>query len=223
MRSTRRQHVTRWTVTLGALGLLGLLGAVPPAQAAETQGELPLTLTAFAVNRDGYTGAETGTVDITIQQWSTPEEVKRFRDTLVESGDDALLDWLQDQEPVGHIQVDDNLGWDIHFATRDERASGGLRILFVTDRPMSYWELTSGSRSSQYDFIFCEIRLDKNGEGQGKLSGAAQIRYDRQNDRIEMENYTIEPVRLQTVHVVEGGPEVAAEAPKGSMNRKETE
>jgi hypothetical protein len=198
------------TLPLAALGLLVLAGATPPATAADDDADLPLSLTAFAVNRDGFTGTETGTVDITIDRWSTPEEVKAFRDTLIESGSDALLDWLQDVEPMGHIQVDQSLGWDIHFASRDERASGGLRIIFVTDRPMSYWELTRGGRSTRYDFVFCEIRIDEDGEGQGKLSGATQISYDRQHDRIEMENYTIEPVRLQAVRVVDGGANLAA-------------
>jgi hypothetical protein len=209
MSRTLRRRLTRWTLPLAALGLVGVLGTGAPASAEESQGELPLSLTAFAVNRDGYTGTETGTVDITIDRWSTPEEVKTFTDTLVESGSDALLDWLQDLEPMGHIQVDQSLGWDIHFATRDERASGGLRIVFVTDRPMSYWELTGGSRSTQYDFIFCEIRIGEDGEGQGKLSGATKIHYDRQMNRIEMENYTIEPVRLQAVKVIEGGEQLA--------------
>lgn len=204
MPRTIRDFVRRmWSVSVLAL-LAVVVG--PAAAAAPYAGELPLKMTAFAVNREGYTGAETGTVDITIQRWATPEEVKTFHDTLIESGSDALLDWLEDIEPrAGYLQVEQSLGWDIHFATYSELPSGGLKIVFVTDRPMGYWELTNQTRSSQYEFIFCEIRLNEKGEGQGKLSGAAQIRYNELTEQIEMENYTIEPVRLQTVRVLSTG------------------
>jgi hypothetical protein len=191
-----------------AAALIAIAGLFAPsiAAAGSYAGELPLTLSAFAVNREGYTGTETGRVDITIERWSTAEEVKTFEDTLVESGSDALLEWLEDIEPrAGYMQVEQSLGWDIHFAAYDELASGGLRIVFVTDRPMSYWEVTGQTRSSQYEFMFCEIRIDEEGEGQGKLSGATQIRYNEPTDQIEMENFSIEPVRLQTVVVVDRG------------------
>jgi hypothetical protein len=197
--------VNRWTAAAALLAMVAL-AAPSVAAAGSYAGELPLTLSAFAVNREGYAGAETGRVDITIERWSTAEEVKTFEDTIVESGSDALLEWLEDIEPrAGYIQVEQSLGWDIHFATYDERASGGLKIVFVTDRPMSYWEVTSQTRSSQYEFIFCEIRIDEEGEGQGKLSGAAQITYNELTEQIEMENFSIEPVRLQTVEVVDSG------------------
>jgi hypothetical protein len=194
------------TTTLGTgaavvLAFLLALGAAPAASAFDV--ELPLTMTALALDRDAVAGAETGTVTITIERWSTPEERAKFRDTLIESGSDALLDWLQDVEPrAGYIRYEQSVGWDIHFAAYEERPSGGIRIVFVTDRPMAFWEVANQTRSSEYEFYFCEIRLDDEGQGQGKLSSATRIRYLNATNQIEMEDYSVEPVRLQGVKVM---------------------
>jgi hypothetical protein len=198
-------RLVRWTWLLGVTVLLGAVGA-EAGTPAKYDGRLPLTLTALAVDESGVAGTATGTVDITIERWSTKKEAAAFRDTVVESGSEALLKWLEGVKPrVGYIRIDGNLGWDIRFAQYEERPSGGARIILVTDRPMSYWERAERPRSANYEFIFCDVRLDKKGQGQGKLASAAQIRYSRLTDQIEMENYNIEPVRLQNVRVLESG------------------
>jgi hypothetical protein len=204
--SNRLRRLVRWTVPFGVVALFGAVG--PEARAgAAYDGSLPLKMTALAVNRTGAVGGTTtGTVDITIERWATEKEAATFRDTVMESGSDALLKWLEGIKPrAGSIRIDDSLGWDIQYAQYQKRPSGGISIVIVTDRPMSYWELTTRPRSAEYEFIFCEIRLDDKGEGQGKLAGAAQIRYSRLTDQIEMENYGIEPIRLQAVKVLESG------------------
>jgi hypothetical protein len=196
-------HLNHWTGPVGILALLAALVAAPRL-ARPFDVELPLTMTSLALDRDAVGGAETGTVTITIERWSTPEERETFRDTLIESGSDALLDWLQDVEPrAGFLRYEQSVGWDIHFAAYEERPSGGIRVVFVTDRPMAFWEVASQTRSSDYEFYFCEIRLNDEGEGQGKLSSATRIRYLDATNQIEMEDYSTEPVRLQGVQVMD--------------------
>src|SRR5262249_115560 len=58
--------------------------------------------TAFAVDMSAQArpGARTGTVDITINRWSTPEERRRLADALRENGPDGLL-----KEPVRLTEV----------------------------------------------------------------------------------------------------------------------
>jgi hypothetical protein len=196
-------HPTLWTGAVGILALVGALVAAPRV-ATSLDAELPLTMTALALDRDAVGGTETGTVTVTIERWSTPEEHAKFENTLIESGSDALLEWLEDVEPrAGYLRYEQSLGWDIHFAAYEKRPSGGIRVVFVTDRPMAFWEVASQTRSSEYEFYFCEIRLDQDGEGQGKLSSATRIRYLESTDQIEMEDYSIEPVRLQSVQVMD--------------------
>jgi hypothetical protein len=67
---------------------------------------------------------------------------------------------------------------------------------------MSFVELRNQPRSTDYEFLLIEIRLDKDGKGQGKLAGAAKIDFNKESNTVEIENYGIEPVRLTQVTVV---------------------
>jgi hypothetical protein len=50
--------------------------------------------------------------------------------------------------------------------------------------------------------MFAEIRLGDEGIGEGKLVAAGRISFDKGDDKIEIENYGIEPVRLTDVRIV---------------------
>jgi hypothetical protein len=52
-----------------------------------------------------------------------------------------------------------------------------------------------------YPFTLVEIRLNKDGEGQGKLSVATKISLNKKDNTIELENWGTEPVRLTTVKI----------------------
>jgi hypothetical protein len=71
---------------------------------------------------------------------------------------------------------------------------------------MSFWEARNNPRLSDYEFLLLEIRLDKEGKGQGKMAVAAKIDYNEVSRTIQIENYTSEPVRLTKVEVVEPKP-----------------
>ncbi len=66
---------------------------------------------------------------------------------------------------------------------------------------MSFWELRNQPRSVEYDFTLAELRLSKDGKGEGKLATAAKISWNPRTSTIEIENYGIEPVRLTAVRV----------------------
>ena len=178
-------------------------GRVALAQeSAPTPLPVPLRMNAFAVNLSGVGRTRPTTLDIVIERWSTQEEQKKLLDTLVERGEDKLMDLVQDMKPrAGFIRTTQSLGWDISFARYADLASGGHRIVFVTDRPMGFYELSNNTRSRDYEFMVCEIRLNKDGKGEGKLSSATKITYDKDKKEVTLENYGIEPVRLTTVSI----------------------
>ena len=89
---------------------------------------------------------------------------------------------------------------------------GGRRIVFATDRPMRFFEMRNQTRSSEYEFMLAEIRLGKDGTGEGKLAPLAKISYDKAKNRIEIENYGFEPVRLTRVEVEKPGTPKASGA-----------
>lgn len=181
-----------------------LVGAGTVGSRASAADKAILRLRAFAVNLSGPGRARAGTLDIVIERWSTDEEREKLRGLLIEKGSDALLKALQAVKPrTGYIRTSRSLGWDIQFA-REQPIGDGRRIIIATDRPMSFWELRARPRSTDYDFTLAEIRLTKDGKGEGKLASAAKISWNQETRTVEIENYGIEPVRLTQVQV-EGG------------------
>jgi len=180
------------------LPVLLFLLVAPSAPAAEPV----LRLAAFAVNMSGVGRTRAETLQIVIERWTTDEERTKLLDTLIEKGSDKLLDAVQGIKPrAGYIRTTSSLGWDIQYAREYDLASGGKRIVFATDRPMSFRERINSARSVDYDFMAGEIRLGPNGKGEGKLVPAAKITYDKEKKQIEVENYAALPVRLTEVTV----------------------
>ena len=181
----------------GGLVALALAGPVSPAPAQE----MPVRFHATAVNMSNVGRQGMFSLDITIERWSSDEEFARLKDALVEKGSDALLSQLQKIKPrAGYIsRGPGGLGWDIRYARRTDLDGGGHRVIFATDRPMSFAERTTRPPSIDYEFLLGEMRIGPNGKGEGKLVPMARIAYDDGSRSIQIENYASEPVRFTQV------------------------
>jgi hypothetical protein len=192
----------------GALKQLGLVAAgvlmalVPGSATADQPQPRELQLDAVAVNLSGVGRSGTQRLEIVIEGWSRDATRDKLIEALKEEGSDKLLDVLQSIRPrVGYIRTTTNLGWDIQYAQEYPLPEGGRRIVFATDRPMSFREASARPRSSDYEFMLCEIRLNRDGTGEGKLAPMSKIAFDRKKQVIEIENYGLEPIRLTQVTV----------------------
>lgn len=172
-----------------------VLFAASAVLSAQTTGA-PVRFTAAAFNLDR--GAA-GNVEIVINRWSTDAERDRLMKIAFERGPDKLLDTLQDLPRAGYLRTPDSIGWDIHFARRLPGDDGGERIVAVTDRRIGFWEATNRPRSIDYPFTVIELHLNRDGEGEGKLSLATKIIADKENNIITLENYAMQPVMLTNV------------------------
>jgi hypothetical protein len=178
----------------------GLLSSVAAWAGSQTMGD-KLKLRAFAVDLSGTRpGANTATVEISINRWSTDGERNRLVKTLLDKGPEALLEALRKNPPVGRIRTPDSLGYDLRYAHQIPGADGGRRIILLTDRPIGYWEAVNQPRSIDYPFTLIEVRLNNEGTGEGKMSVATKITTVG-NDTIALEDYAQQPVRLQSVNV----------------------
>jgi hypothetical protein len=147
----------------------------------------------------GGVGANTVLMDI--NRWSTEAERKALMDVFLQKGPDKLLSALQKQQPVGFIRLPSTVGYDLRYAREVPLPEGGRRILVATDRRIGFAEARNQPRSIDYPFTLIEIRADKDGNGEGKMSVATKITYDKDKQTIVLENYASEPVRLQSVKV----------------------
>ena len=100
---------------------------------------------------------------------------------------------------MGYIRTPNSIGYDLHFAQDMPGDDGWRRIVLVMDRPISFWEAANQPRSIDYPFALIELRLNRDGEGEGKMSIATKITGNRTFNLIELENYATQPVQLMEV------------------------
>jgi len=176
---------------------------VAPVSGRVQELQLPLNLSAFAINMSNVAPGTSAIVDIRITRWSTDAERDRLMNTFVEKGPGKLLDALQDVKPaVGFIRLPQTLAYDLRFARQTPLEDGGWRVVLVTDRPISQTEVLRQSRTLDYPFTLIEIRIKKDGTGEGKLSVATKITRNTKDNVVELENWATEPVRLTNVKIV---------------------
>lgn len=183
--------------TLAAACLAALVTAPLAAQSNMAH---PEKFTAFAVNASNITNrAQTSSVDITINRWSTDADRERLLSILKSKGQDALLDALQKMPVVGYINTPGSLRYDLHYARQIPQPEGGRRIVLGTDRYMTTWEAMNHPRTVDYPFTVIELQVDRHGQGKGWASLFTRITATPDGD-IELENFANEPVMLNDVH-----------------------
>ena len=154
--------------------------------------------TAWAVNLVAGPGPSNATVDITVERWSTDAQRDQLLTALKEGGPDKLLEALQKMRPLGRIRTPDSLGYDLRYARQAPLDEGGRQIVIATDRPIGFWEATYKPRVFDYRFTVIEMRLDKSGEGEGKLLAQTKIFIDNKQNLV-LEHYARQPTMLKQV------------------------
>src|SRR5581483_12431004 len=162
---------------------------------AQTNGT-PERYTATAVNMERG-GA--GTLEIVVNRWSTDAERQKLVSTLMDKGENKLLDALQSAPKVGYIRTPNSIGWDLHYANRRPLPDGGEQVVIATDRPIGFREAANQPRSIDYPFTVIEMHLNADGEGNGTMSVATKITADKETRTIQLENFSTSPVMLTTV------------------------
>jgi len=162
---------------------------------AQTMGS-PERYTAAAVN---INNGRAGTIDITVNRWSSDKQRDALMAVATQKGPEKLLDALQDMPVMGHFGAPGSLSWDIHFARKMALPDGGERVVLITDRRIGFWEAANQPRSIDYPFTVIEMRLNRDGEGEGKMSIATKVIYDKKDNMLSLENFQTSPVLLNNI------------------------
>jgi hypothetical protein len=197
---------TTWALILGIAVAGALWTATPSAQANADK----LEISAFAVNMSNIATGSNAVVQISVNAWSTAEERERLITAVLEKGPDALLRELQKAPVKGRFRIPTarqpdphhlSLGLDIRYAWQTPLPEGGRRIVLALDRYIGFAEARNNPRTMDYPITLMEIRVDKDGKGEGKLAVATKISFNKKENQLEIENYSSEPVRLNNVQV----------------------
>ncbi len=192
---------------LGLAGVVALTLTTTVSVGTQTTGD-KLEITAFAVSMGTVGTGANAVVDITIDRWSTAAERERLISTMLEKGSDALLRELQKMPKSGRFRIPGlmgpdphqlRLGHDLRYTWQTTLPEGGRRIVIATDRYIGFQEARNQPRTIDYPFTLFEIRINKDGEGEGKMAVATKISFDKKKNTVELENYSSEPVRLNAL------------------------
>lgn len=185
-----RVHTSR--ALLGLALAFAVSGVIASAQ---TMGQP----THFVANYVDLNTGRTGPVEMSVTRWSTSGERTALVETLFKQGSDELLDKLRDMRSVGRIYTPGSIGYDLRYAQQRPLPDGGREIILATDRPMSFWEIANAPRSTQYPFTWVQFTMRPDGTGEGKIAVAARIIGEEADRLIEVEDFAIQPVRLQNI------------------------
>jgi len=128
-------------------------------------------------------------VNISIDQFSTPDDRKALIDAFSRSGQDGLVGVLEDMKPKGRVRfASGGVGNDIKYII-ELPSDKGRRLRLVTDRNLAFGELYHGTRSRDYSVGAIELLLTPDGKGSGTVMPAVKLTVNKKKKEIEMETY----------------------------------
>jgi hypothetical protein len=195
-----------------ALAALAIVQTIPTrAQSAAPSATDKVTIMGWALNMSNTATGANQTIRINIDRWSNASQRQHLISTFIEKKQDGLLKELEKQPEVGRFNFpgymgpDPNntmrLGTDIRYAMNHPLPDGGRRIVIITPRIIGFREQVNMPRTYDYPFSMFQMQFDKDGKGEGRMAYATQIKFDKKNNSIELENYSSEPVRLNNLEL----------------------
>ncbi len=168
-------------IMLGALGLV----ALSPA---------PEEFQARLLGRDSHPGMRATKFIISIDGYTSPEEVYELAKTLSDNGYEAFMAAFR-AITKGYIRPIGGRGIKVNFhAAHSLPTEKGRKIMLFTQRQS--WDPEAQQRTDQrFTFMVIELNLDKKGKGDGKIYEQANIRLTGQGT-VEMESYNAAPLQL---------------------------
>jgi hypothetical protein len=149
---------------LAIFAMLLSLAAAALLRAQENPSQ-PETLTATVVGTSGAASGKAFGITININSYSTEGDASLLLEAVQSGKKNELLNTLQSMSAKGRT----------------------IRILI--DRQMSFFELTRGTRSREYQFSALELYLDEKGNGDGLLYPAAKLKINKATNQLELEDY----------------------------------
>jgi hypothetical protein len=118
-----------------------------------------------------------GRMSVTLDRWSTNAERDQLVKAIAEDGSEKLLAAFGEIGRIGTISWPGGIEYAVRYAWRSQRADGS-DIVFVVDRPLWVW-WDAKAPSTPYPFTVIQMRLGKDGSGEGRVSLGVPVTSDR--------------------------------------------
>lgn len=194
----RNTQPTRCAFMMAAVaaGLVATAAAAP----AQTEGKYE-AYTATTANLSVGSGEA---LRINVFRWSTDDERQKALSTLGENGDKGLPNALASAPSAGYLWTSETLGYTLRYAYKLALPTGGERVILLTDRRLGSWsrvpwKVAAAGDAGDHPFTLIELRLNRAGTGEGKMSLATKVAADQAAGTIALDNYDTAPILLKNV------------------------
>ena len=141
---------------------------------------------------------------IDIFRWASDADRDTLFGAIKEKGVSQLPAALEKAQTAGYVWGSGSLGYSVKYAHRSTSPEGGERIVLVTDRRLGSWGRDAWRAAGQATgeegaFTVVELRLNKQGRGEGKMSFASKVAADAATKTLSLESYAAAPVMLKDV------------------------
>jgi hypothetical protein len=134
---------------------------------------------------------------LVIDRWSTDAERDTLARVMAESGQAKLLDAFWNVGRVGTLKWPGGLEYAVRYARRTARTDGGSDVVLVVERPLwIWWDSKIGSTDDPYSVV--QLRLDKDGKGEGRVSFGVPVASDKAAG-VTLSNFAQAPALLTDV------------------------
>jgi len=197
--------MSRQIVATSSLVLvIALILGVSPSQAKKEPIE---QYQANAMAIDGPSGSKSAVLHINIYEWSSDDDEEEVQDAIKEATENkrayrAVPDALRKLGKAGYMFLAGGQGWPIRYA-RELETNGKREIMLVTDRPVTFSEVYSGSAVRDFDITLIVLKWEGSDKGEGVASVGTEVTWNEAKGQIEITNYSSQPIRLGDVRPVE--------------------
>jgi len=128
-------------------------------------------------------------VTIHIEEYSSPEERQILVDAFEKAQSQGVFNALSKMKSKGRIAITGTLGYDISFVRKIQTADG-WKIRILTNRPITFGEAWTDSRSMDYNLSALELNVsDEKGKSSGILLPVCEFVIDKKTNELTIAEY----------------------------------
>jgi hypothetical protein len=121
-------------------------------------------------------------MNLIIDEFSTADDQKALLEAFNQKQNEGLVNALSKMKTKGRMSITGTLGYDVKYIRQFSLPDGGTKIRVVTDRPITFGEAWSDSRSMDYNLSGAEIILSADKKKNSDiLAPACQFKIDKEN------------------------------------------
>ena len=127
-------------------------------------------------------------VEVRIGDYSTDADKAALVQAFQAKGSEGVANALDKMKSIGRVAVTGTLGYDVSYIRKFPQPDGSTKIRFITNRPITFGEAWTDSRSQDYDLTMGEVNIfaDKK-KNNGVIYPLARFSLDKENElKIEL-------------------------------------